>query len=118
MNAAIRPILKKGSTLAGSIVITAAQCKIGHHIRNGGGRNIGRHKEHLEIEAIRLEMEKGPLFVKLKTAARILNVSYQTMWRLVHYGKIDAIKLAGVWRIPRQALIEYLESRHFLNLED
>lgn len=62
-------------------------------------------------------MEKGPLFFKLKTAARILNVSYQTIWRLVHKGDIEAIKLAGCWRIPKKALIDYLERRHFLNLD-
>ncbi|HOJ43275.1 MAG TPA: helix-turn-helix domain-containing protein [Syntrophorhabdaceae bacterium] len=70
-----------------------------------------------EIESIRNEMEKGPLFYKLERAAEILNVSYLTVYRLIVSGEIDATKIAGVWRIPKQALINYLERRHPFNME-
>ncbi len=69
-----------------------------------------------EIESIRKEMDKGPLFYKLEHAAEILNVSYRTIYRLVVIGEIDAVKLAGVWRIPKQSLINYLERRHPFNM--
>jgi len=70
-----------------------------------------------QIESIRKEMDRGPLFYRIEHAAKILNVSYRTIYRLIVVGEIDAIKLAGVWRIPRQALIDYLERRHPFNME-
>jgi excisionase family DNA binding protein len=68
------------------------------------------------IDSIRKEMDQGPLFYRLEHAARILDVSYMTIYRLVTFGDIDAVKIAGIWRIPKQALVEYLEKRHPINM--
>ena len=72
----------------------------------------------LEIKEIREELNKAPAFLSIQEAASILGVGYQTLYRLVVVGEISATKVAGIWRIPRRALLEYLEARSPLNMVD
>jgi len=72
-------------------------------------------KKRFVIKSIRREMGKGPEFYTIKEAARILKVDYFTVYRLIRYCELDAVKVAGVWRIPASALTEYLEKNHPLN---
>jgi len=44
----------------------------------------------------------------LEELARVLRVSRKTAEKLVHTGKIRAVKVGRVWRIPRSALEEFL----------
>jgi excisionase family DNA binding protein len=44
----------------------------------------------------------------LEEVARVLRVSRKTAEKLVHTGKIRAVKVGRVWRIPRSALEEFL----------
>ncbi len=73
--------------------------------------------ELLEIESIKKELEGAPNFLTIGEAAKILRVAYFTVYRLIMVGEIDATKVAGVWRIPKSALIEYLQRRHPFNTE-
>ena len=72
----------------------------------------------LQIESIREEIKKMPPFLSIRQVAEFLQIDYLTVYRLVVVGEIDATKVAGVWRIPRSALLEYLEKRHPLNIGD
>ncbi len=71
-----------------------------------------------EIDPIRDELTKGPEFYTLNEAAKILKMSYITMYRLVEIGELAGSKVAGRWRIPKTALQLYLESRHPFNMGD
>ncbi len=71
-----------------------------------------------EIKSIREEIKQMPHFLTLKQVAEFLQVDYWTVYRLVVVGEIDATKIAGVWRIPRSAILEYLEKRHPFNWKD
>ncbi|MBI3584220.1 MAG: helix-turn-helix domain-containing protein [Nitrospinae bacterium] len=79
---------------------------------------MARQSELFEIETIKKEMSKGPCFYTVKDAADILKVNYITLWRLITFGEIDGSKIGGTWRIPANALIDYLERRHPFNMED
>jgi len=70
---------------------------------------------HFEIESLRKSIDRR--FYTLKEVADLLRVHYMTVYRLVIVGEIDATKVAGVWRIPAESLIDYLESRHPFNFE-
>ena len=41
---------------------------------------------------------------KLKDVAHILNVHYNTVYRLVQSGKIKAILVGKVWRVPEEEI--------------
>ncbi|QWR76580.1 helix-turn-helix domain-containing protein [Candidatus Magnetomonas plexicatena] len=71
-----------------------------------------------EIEEIRAELTKGPEFYTIDEIAKMLRMSYITMYRLVEIGDIAASKVAGRWRIAKSALQYYLESRHPFNMDD
>ena len=46
-----------------------------------------------------------------------MRVAYFTVYRLIVVGEIDATKVAGVWRIPKSALVDYLQRKHPFNTE-
>ena len=71
-----------------------------------------------EISSIRNIIPENKRFFTLNEAAELLGVHYMTVYRLILSGELDATKVAGVWRIPAPALIEYLESRHPFNMPD
>ncbi len=73
--------------------------------------------ELLEIESIKKELEGAPSFLSIGEVSQILRVAYFTVYRLIIVGEIDATKVAGVWRIPKSALVEYLQRRHPFNTE-
>jgi len=52
-------------------------------------------------------------FLSLKQAARALGV--RRLWRLVHQGRVPAVKIGNCWRIPASAL-EQLEQEAFKNV--
>ncbi|MBF0464238.1 MAG: helix-turn-helix domain-containing protein [Nitrospirae bacterium] len=78
----------------------------------------GEIESFFEIDEIRTELTKGPEFYTLDEIAKMLRLSYITMYRLVEIGDIAASKVAGRWRITKSALQHYLESRHPFNMED
>lgn len=51
--------------------------------------------------------ETMPKLLDTKQAARILNVNPRTVSRLCEAGKIRAVKVASLWRINRDALLEF-----------
>lgn len=73
--------------------------------------------EILEIESIKKELEGAPSFLTINEAAKILRVAYFTVYRLIMIGELDATKVAGVWRIPKSALVDYLQRKHPFNTE-
>lgn len=46
------------------------------------------------------------IFIKPRDAAKILNVTYQTIYEMVRYGTIKAIKVGGSWRINKKEFME------------
>jgi excisionase family DNA binding protein len=48
-------------------------------------------------------------FIKPRQAARILSLPINKVYKLIHEGKIDAVKLGKVWLIPTYMLDSQLE---------
>lgn len=56
-------------------------------------------------------LESGePLVYSIKGAARALAVSEHTVRRRIAAGDLPARRVGGQWRIPRVALVRYLET--------
>jgi len=70
------------------------------------------------IKTIRNEINQMPHFLTVKEVASFLRIAERTIYELVYIGEIDATKIRGAWRIPRSALLEYLEKKHPFNWED
>lgn len=53
--------------------------------------------------------ERGflPSLLSSKEAARILGVSERTVTRMCEQGKLKAVKVMSLWRINRDALLEF-----------
>ena len=51
--------------------------------------------------------ETLPPLLNTRQAARVLNTSDRTVTRLCVAGKIKAVRVASLWRINRDALLEY-----------
>ncbi len=52
--------------------------------------------------------EKLPLALCVKDLVPLLQVSYNTAYALVRSGQIRSIRIGRTYRIPRDAVIEYL----------
>jgi excisionase family DNA binding protein len=51
-----------------------------------------------------------PLAYTVPQAARKLAISPRSMWHLVHTEQVESFKIGASRRIPREALLAYLES--------
>ncbi len=50
-------------------------------------------------------------FLTLNEAARILQVSKRTLFRMVQDKKIPALKVGGQWRIRESQFVKWIEDR-------
>lgn len=51
--------------------------------------------------------EDYPAMLSAKQAARILNCSPRSIARMCEAGKLRAVKVVSMWRVNRDALMEY-----------
>ena len=56
------------------------------------------------------ETLRPPTLLTVREVAELLRVHQRTAYRLITGGTIKAIKIGSQWRVPEQALIEYIES--------
>ena len=54
--------------------------------------------------------EQYPDILSVEEACEALRVGYNAMYELLNSGKIKAYKNGRVWRIPKEALKEYILS--------
>jgi excisionase family DNA binding protein len=47
--------------------------------------------------------------LSIEAAAKWLDVSYQTVWRMVHFRKVPAQRVGGQWRIKQSDLKSDIE---------
>ena len=52
-----------------------------------------------------------PRLLTVQEVAGILRVHARTAYRLVTEGSIRAVKIGSQWRVPEQALLEFLATR-------
>lgn len=69
-------------------------------------------------QAIEAAIGSGKQFLTTNETAELLRVNYFTVYRLIRFSQIDAVRIRKTWRIPVPALIEYLEEHTPLNMED
>ncbi|MGM9552950.1 MAG: helix-turn-helix domain-containing protein [Faecousia sp.] len=55
-----------------------------------------------------VRIEDAPLVLKVKDLPPLLKVGRNTAYELVRSGKIHSVKVGRVYRIPRDAVIDYL----------
>ncbi|EGB15468.1 DNA binding domain protein, excisionase family [Pseudodesulfovibrio mercurii] len=53
---------------------------------------------------------RPPILLTVREVADYLRVHQRTAYRLITSGDIKAIKIGSQWRVPEQALMEFLES--------
>ena len=64
-------------------------------------------KEASDMAAI-TSFENLPLVLHVKELAEVLSISQNTAYALVRSGQIRSIRTGRIYRIPKDALIEYL----------
>ena len=56
--------------------------------------------------------DSGPIVLQVKDLIPLLLISHNTAYELVRSGQIRSIRVGKSYRIPREAITEYL-SRHY-----
>ena len=69
------------------------------------------------LRSIEEQLKDFPPFLTFRQVQEILQVSERTMYRLIKGAEIEAVKVGGVWRIPKKALLQYLQERNCLNID-
>ena len=64
-------------------------------------------KEASDMAAI-TSFENLPLVLHVKELAEVLSISQNTAYALVRSGQIRSVRTGRIYRIPKDALIEYL----------
>ena len=62
--------------------------------------------------------EELPEFLTFKQVMELLQISERTLWRIISSGELEATHCDRKVKIPKLALLEYLQERNFLNWED
>ena len=70
-----------------------------------------------ELETIKEQLEKYPDFLKKEQVLEILQISERSFYRLIHSAQLEATKVGGVWRVPKLAILKYLQQKNCLNLD-
>jgi excisionase family DNA binding protein len=52
---------------------------------------------------------EGGRLLTIREAAEILHVTPMTVYRLVHYGELEAVRVGRSFRIPEEALRRYMD---------
>ena len=62
--------------------------------------------------------EELPEFLTFRQVMELLQVSERTLWRIIASGELEATHCDRKVKIPKLALLEYLQERNVLNWED
>jgi excisionase family DNA binding protein len=60
-----------------------------------------------------MEMASGSSFLTVAEVAAQMRVSKMTVYRLVHAGELDAIRVGRSFRVPEEAVEQYLSKSFF-----
>ena len=58
-------------------------------------------------------MAEGPRFLTVAEVASAARVSKMTVYRLVHSGELEAVRVGRSFRVPEKAVQELLEKSYF-----
>ena len=53
--------------------------------------------------------ERIPEIMTVKDCQNILKVGKNTLLKLIHSGEIDAFRIGSRWKIPKEAVVEYIK---------
>lgn len=65
---------------------------------------------------VKAELKKIPDFVHLETAARALDINYETLKKQAQKGKFPAFKVGNLWRVRVDALDEYTRPKNVVSI--
>jgi excisionase family DNA binding protein len=63
-------------------------------------------------------VEQEPLAITIPDAAKRLSVSERTIRRLIERGELRAVRVGRVWRVPMEALRDYLSGSQVHQSQD
>ena len=58
-------------------------------------------------------MASGPTFLTVAEVAAQMRVSKMTVYRLVHAGELESVRVGRSFRVPENAVAEYLSKSFF-----
>ena len=58
-------------------------------------------------------MASGPTFMTVAEVATQMRVSKMTVYRLVHSGELEAVRVGRSFRVPETAVEEFLSKSYF-----
>jgi excisionase family DNA binding protein len=58
-------------------------------------------------------MASGPTFLTVAEVAAQMRVSKMTVYRLVHAGELEAVRVGRSFRVPESAVADYLSKSFF-----
>ncbi|WP_456396653.1 helix-turn-helix domain-containing protein [Desulfurobacterium sp.] len=70
-----------------------------------------------KLKSIEEQLKDYPDFLTRRQVIKILQISERTFYRLVAAGELEGVKIRGSWRIPKTALIQFLQERNVLNID-
>jgi excisionase family DNA binding protein len=56
-----------------------------------------------------MEIQIEKKMYKVDEVAKMLDVNFRTVYRLMKAGKIRAVKVGGQWRIPKSEIEKYIQ---------
>ncbi len=59
-----------------------------------------------------------PEFLTFRQVMELLQISERTLWRIISSGELEATHCDRKVKIPKLALLEYLQERNFLNWDE
>ncbi len=59
------------------------------------------------------EMASGPTYMTVAEVAGQMRVSKMTVYRLVHSGELEAVRVGRSFRVPESAVEEFLSKSYF-----
>jgi excisionase family DNA binding protein len=80
-----------------------------------GARRSARRGPHMTVEATASPLS-DVRFLTVAEVATIMRVSKMTVYRLVHSGELEAIRVGRSFRVPEQAVNQYLRDAFVANV--
>jgi excisionase family DNA binding protein len=74
---------------------------------------VGKPESARALKRAGGEMASGPTYMTVAEVAGQMRVSKMTVYRLVHSGELEAVRVGRSFRVPESAVEEFLSKSYF-----
>ena len=74
---------------------------------------MGKPESARALKRVGDEMASGPTYMTVAEVAGQMRVSKMTVYRLVHSGELEAVRVGRSFRVPESAVEEFLSKSYF-----